>query len=201
MAEKTANPGAKLALDLGPILAFFLTYVLLGEDWRFALGGMEYDRFVAATALFVPLQALATWITKRVTGKLSKMQLATLAIVAVFGGLTIWLNDERFFKMKPTLIYAAASATLGFGLIRGKSYLQLVMDEALPMLPEGWMILTRRVAAFFAALAVANEAVWRTMSTEAWVNFKTFGLTIALFAFFMAQSKLFRTYGTGRGGD
>ena len=75
------------------------------------------------------------------------------------------------------------------------------MEDALPMRQEGWMILTRRIAGFFAALAVANEAVWRTMSTDAWVNFKTFGLTIALFAFFMAQSKLFRTYGTGQGGD
>lgn len=201
MAEKMANPGAKLALDFGPILAFFLIYVILGEDWKFAIGGMEYDRFVAATALFIPLQALATWATKRVTGKLSKMQLATLAIVVVFGGLTIWLNDERFFKMKPTLIYAVVSGTLAFGLLRGKSYLQLVMDEVLPMLQEGWMILTRRVAGFFAALAIVNEAVWRTMSTDVWVNFKTFGLTIALIAFFMAQSKLFRTYGTGQGGD
>ena len=201
MSEKIANPSSKLALDLGPIIAFFLVYVLLDEDWRFAIGGLEYDRFVAATALFVPLQALAAWIIKRLTGKLSKMQLATLVLVVAFGGLTIWFNDERFFKMKPTLIYACFSATLGIGLLRGKSYLQLVMEDALPMRQEGWMILTRRIAGFFAALAVANEAVWRTMSTDAWVNFKTFGLTIALFAFFMAQSKLFRTYGTGQGGD
>ncbi len=76
-----------------------------------------------------------------------------------------------------------------------ESYLKLVMDEALPMQAEGWMILTRRIARFFAGLAVANEVVWRTMSTEAWVNFKTFGLTIALFAFFMTQGKLMEKYG------
>lgn len=201
MPKKVASPGVKMALDFGPILAFFLTYVMLDEEWRFVIGEMEYNRFAAATAMFIPLQALATWATKRVTGKLSKMQLATLVIVVMFGGLTIWLNDERFFKMKPTLIYAIFSGTLVIGLLRGKSYLQLVMDEVLPMLQEGWMILTRRVAGFFAVLAVANEAVWRTMSTDVWVNFKTFGLTIALFIFFMAQSKLFRTYGTGKGGD
>lgn len=96
--------------------------------------------------------------------------------------------------MKPTLLYLAFGGILGFGLLRGQSYLRLVMDEALPMQPEGWMILTRRLTAFFFALAIANEAVWRLMSTEAWVNFKTFGLTAALFAFFMTQGRLFERF-------
>ncbi|MEM6694364.1 MAG: septation protein IspZ, partial [Pseudomonadota bacterium] len=124
------------------------------------------------------------------------MQVLTLVLVVVFGGLTVWLNDDRFFKMKPTIIYVLFAGILGVGLLQGKSYMQLVMDEMMPMKHEGWMILTRRLAMFFAGLAVANEVVWRTMSTDAWVNFKTFVLPIALFAFFMAQAKLFQTYST-----
>jgi intracellular septation protein len=96
--------------------------------------------------------------------------------------------------MKPTLLYLAFGGILAFGLWRGESYLRLVMEEALPMQPQGWMILTRRLTLFFFTLAAANEAVWRLMSTESWVNFKTFGLTLALFAFFMAQSRLLETF-------
>jgi intracellular septation protein len=127
------------------------------------------------------------------------MQVATVVLVVVFGGLSVWLNDERFFKMKPTIIYLLFAAVLGFGLLRGQSYLQAVMGEALEMTAEGWMILTRRLALFFAGLAVANEAVWRLMSTDAWVNFKTFGLTLALFAFFMSQAGLLKKYGKDEG--
>jgi intracellular septation protein len=128
------------------------------------------------------------------SGKLSKMQLVSLLLVVVMGGLSVYLNSELFIKMKPTLLYLFFAAVLGAGLLRGKSLLREVMDEALPLLPEGWMILTRRLALFFAALALANEAVWRLMSTEAWVNFKTFGLTLAMFAFFAAQGKMLEKY-------
>jgi intracellular septation protein len=83
---------------------------------------------------------------------------------------------------------------LGVGLLRGQSYLKLVMEEALPLQPEGWMILTRRLCAFFFGLAIANEVIWRFFSTEIWVDFKTFGLTAALFLFFMAQSKVIERY-------
>jgi intracellular septation protein len=114
--------------------------------------------------------------------------------VVVFGGLTIWFNDERFFKMKPTMIYAIFALVLGFGLLRGRSYLQLVMDEMLPLRHEGWMILTRRLVIFFVGLAIANEIVWRNFSDATWVSFKTFGLTAAVFAFFLTQAKLFEAY-------
>jgi intracellular septation protein len=115
-------------------------------------------------------------------------------IVVVFGGLSVWFNDERFFKMKPTMIYLLFAGMLGFGLMRGQSYLQLVMDEAMPLKHEGWMILTKRITLFFLALAVTTEVVWRTMSTDAWVNFKVFGLTAAVFVFFMTQGKLMQKY-------
>jgi len=193
-AERKIAPGVKLALDFGPILAFFVGYLLL-RDRTFTIFGAERDGFILVTAIFIPVLAATTFILWKLTGKLSKMQIVTLVLVVVFGGLTVWLNDDRFFKMKPTIIYLLFAAILGVGLLQGRSYLQLVMEEVLPMEPAGWMILTRRVAAFFVALAVTNEVVWRTMSTDAWVNFKTFGLTVAMFAFFMLQGKLFQTYG------
>ena len=194
MSEKTVSPGLKALLEYGPIAAFFVGYVWL-KDRTFAVAGTEYDGFIAVTAAFVPLLVITTLLLWRLTGKISKMQVATVVLVVVFGGLSVWLNDERFFKMKPTIIYVLFAGVLGFGLLRGQSYLQSVMGEALEMAQEGWMILTRRLTLFFAGLAVANEAVWRLMSTDAWVNFKTFGLTLALFGFFMAQAGLLKRYG------
>lgn len=193
MAEKKLHPGVKLALELGPIALFFAGYVKL-KDEVFTIGGAEYGGFIVVTALFIPLMMLTTGILWGLTGKLSKMQIATVVLVILFGGLSVWLNDERFFKMKPTMIYILFGGVLGIGLLRGQSYLRVVMEEALPMQAEGWMILTKRLMLFFFALAVANEAVWRLMSTEAWVNFKTFGLTAALFLFFMTQGGLLSRY-------
>ena len=189
------SPGLKLALELGPIAAFFAGYVAL-KDRVFTIAGSDYGGFIVVTAAFIPLMLVTTGILWRLTGRLSRMQVATVVLVVVFGGLSVWLNDERFFKMKPTVIYLLFAVVLGVGLLRGQSWLRLVMEEALPLSAEGWMILTRRLALFFAGLAVANEAVWRMMSTEAWVNFKTFGLTFALFAFFMAQGGLLKRHGT-----
>ncbi|MBL4917954.1 inner membrane-spanning protein YciB [Szabonella alba] len=194
MAEQKIGTGLKLALEMGPIAAFFIGYVML-KDRVFSIGGTNYDGFIIVTAAFIPLMILTTAILWKLTGKLSRMQIATVILVVVFGGLSVWLNDERFFKMKPTMIYALFAVALGIGLARGQSWLQLVMGEALPMKPAGWMILTKRLALFFAFLAIANEVVWRSFSTEIWVNFKTFGLTAALFVFFMAQGRLMAEHG------
>ncbi len=191
---KKINPLVKLALELGPIVLFFVGFSRM-KDQTFTIAGNEYSGFIVMTAIFIAMIAVTTGILWALTGKLSRMQLMTLVLVVVMGGLSVWLNDERFIKMKPTLLYVAFGGVLAFGLMQGKSYLSAVMDEALPMEPEGWMILTRRLTAFFFVLAISNELVWRFMSTEAWVNFKTFGLTAALFAFFMAQGKVFERYG------
>lgn len=195
MAERKINPGVKLALELGPIILFFVLYFRLRER-TFDIGGTEYSGFIVVTMIFIPLIAASTFILYRLTGKLAKMQIATLILVVVFGTLTIYFNDERFFKMKPTMIYLLFGGALGFGLLRGKSYLEYMMGEVMPLRTEGWNILTRRITVFFFALAILNEAVWRNMSTDAWVSFKTFGLTAALFAFFMAQAGLLNKYGS-----
>ena len=195
MAEKKINTWVKLGLELGPVLAFFIAFGRL-KDQTVTIGGTEYGGFILVTAGFIPLLVICTLVLWRLTGRLSPMQIATLVLVIVFGGLSVWFNDERFFKMKPTLIYLLFAAVLGFGLLRGRSYLALAMDDAMPLKAEGWMILTRRLTAFLLGLAVANEAIWRTMSDQAWVNFKTFGLPAALFLFFMAQGGLLKKYGT-----
>ena len=193
MAEQKINPMLKTSLELGPVVLFFAAYVWL-KDKLFTIGGTEYEGFILVTAGFIPVMIVSTLLLWKLTGHLSKMQIVTLVLVVVFGGLSVWLNDDRFFKMKPTLIYVLFGAALGIGLLRGESYLQSVMDAALPLKHEGWIVLTRRLCAFFFALAVLNEAVWRTQSTETWVYFKTFGLTVAIFLFFMTQGSVFKKY-------
>lgn len=187
------NPLVKLALEIGPVAIFFFGYIKL-KDQTYTIAGTQYDGFILATALFIPLILISTGLLWALTGKLSKMQLVTAVLVVVFGGLSVWLNDDRFFKMKPTMIYLLFAGVLGFGLLRGRSYLQDLMDEMMPLREEGWMIVTRRLTLFFAGLAILNEVIWRTMSTDAWVNFKTFGLSLAVFAFFLSQSGVFQRY-------
>lgn len=197
---KAVNPTLKMVLEYGPIILFFVAYTFL-KDRNFLVAGTEYSGFVAVTALFIPVLALATLGMWKLTGHLSKMQVMTLVLVVVFGGLSIWFNDERFFKMKPTMIYLLFAGILGFGLMRGQSYLEGVLDAALPLKREGWMILTKRLMFFFIGLAVANEVIWRMMTTDAWVNFKTFGLPLGTIAFFMAQGGLFKRYSSEEDSD
>jgi intracellular septation protein len=199
-AARAVNPMLKSVLEFGPIAAFFAAYILL-KDHTFEVAGSSYGGFIAVTAGFIPLLVISTLILWRLTGHLSKMQIVTLVLVVVFGGLSVWLNDERFFKMKPTLIYLLFGGALGFGLMRGTSYLASVMDAALSLTHEGWMILTRRLMFFFFGLAALNEVMWRGFSEETWVYFKTFGLTAAIFIFFMTQAKLFQAYALEEDGD
>lgn len=187
MAEgRKINGALKAALEFGPILLFFIGYLKL-KDQTFHILGTDYQGFLVMTALFIPVMVITTGLLWALTGTLSKMQVATVVLVVVFGGLSVWLKDERFFKMKPTMIYLIFGGVLGFGLLRGQSYLRVVMDAALPLTQEGWMILTRRMCGFFFLLAIANEVIWRSLSTDAWVNFKTFGLPLAMFVFLLTQ--------------
>ena len=191
--SKDINPILKQVLDLGPPIAFFLIYLRLRDD-TFTIGGNEYSGFIVATLAFIPIMLVAMGVLWWLTGKLSRMQIFTAFMVLFFGALTAWFNDERFFKMKTSIVYGCFSAILGIGLLQGRSYLAWVMADMMPMEDEGWMILTRRLCAAFAVLAVANEFVWRTMSTDLWVKIETFGFPLALFAFLWWQITALQKY-------
>lgn len=193
MSEKTVNPVVKQVLELGPTVAFFLLYLRIRDD-VFTFNGTEYTGFIVATIVFVPILLVAMGILWFLTGKLSRIQVFTAFMVIFFGALTAWFNDERFFKMKTSIVNGLFAVILGAGLLRGKSLLQWVMGDMLPMEHEGWMILTRRLAFGFAALAIANEIVWRTMSTDAWVKIETFAFPLALFLYLWAQIVVLQKY-------
>lgn len=184
--KKTVNPILKQVLELGPPILFFVIYLRIKED-VFTFGGTEYTGFIVATLIFVPILLIAMGILWALTGELSRMQIFTAFMVIFFGGLTAYFNDERFFKMKTTIVYAFFAVLLGIGLIRGRSYLEYIMSGMIPLTPEGWMLLTKRLTVFFIVLAVANEIVWRTMSTDAWVKIETFGFPIVMFVFLWTQ--------------
>ena len=168
------SPWLKLLFEIGPLAVFFGAFQWF-KDAPVVFGGVAYDGVVVATALFLPaiLAALAgSWLVER---RLPRMSLVTAVVVVIFGGLTVVLNDETFIKMKPTIVNLLFALALGIGLAQRRSYLKYLMGEALPLDDKGWMIFTRRWALFFLLLAVLNEAIWRTQSTEFWVSFKTFG--------------------------
>jgi len=184
----------KLALEYGPLVLFLLGYWAL-KDKSLTLAGQTYSGFIVSTAVFVVIFAVSIFALWRLTGTIAPMQIITLVVVLFMGGLTVWFNDAHFIKMKPTIIYGFFAAALGFGLLRGKSYLRLVLGDAIALQAQGWMILTRRIAIFFVALAVANEIVWRNFSDGTWVAFKAVGLTLAMFAFLLTQANLLERYG------
>lgn len=186
MTEKTINPAVKTALELGPALLFFVVYMLL-QDQSFTLGGQTYSGFIIVTAIFIPIFLGAIYLLWNLSGRISRMQVVTAIFIIVFGGMTIWFNDPKFFKMKTTIVYGLFALILGTGLIFKRSWLEYVMGEILKMRHEGWMILTKRLAIAFAALAICNEIVWRTMSDSAWVTIETFFFPIALFLFLWVQ--------------
>lgn len=193
MAEKPISPMVRQALDLGPVLAFVAGYILL-RDHTVTLGGRDYDGFVVVTAIFLPILAASNYALWRLTGKVSRMQIVTLVLAAVFGGLTVALNDERFFKMKSTIAFGTLSGLLWIGLARGRSWLEYVLDGALPLTHTGWIILTRRLAVWLLVMAAANEVIWRTFSTDVFVAWDTFGQMGALMAFFLAQAGLLKRH-------
>ena len=193
MAERKINPVLKQVLELGPTLIFFVVYMRI-KDESFVLNGVTYSGFIVAALVLVPLLLASIAALWWLTGTLSRMQIFVAVMVVFFGGLTAWFNDESFFKMKTTIVYGSFAVILGLGLMRGRSLLQWVMAEAFPMKPEGWMILTRRLTAMFAALAVANEVIWRTQSTDLWVKLETFAMPAVLFLFLMIQFTILGRY-------
>lgn len=183
----------KQALEFGPLVVFLGVYFWM-RDAVIVLGTREYAGFIVAIVVFTPLQLASALILKRITGKLSRMQVATLVLVVVLGGVTVALNDERFFKMKSTFVFGLFSLLLWLGLWRGQSWLAYVLEGALPITQEGWMILTRRMAWFFLAFAAANEVIWRSFSTDVYVIWDTFGQMGVMFAFLLSNYKLIEVY-------
>ena len=197
MEEKEVNkPFSKLVLELGPLIIFFVSYYYAPIPESMVKDSVQADIFkiIFATKIFVPTILIALFLGWWQTRQLAKMPLITAILVVVFGGLTIWLNNPVFIKMKPTMIYLIFSAVLGFGIIKRKAYLKYLMGSAILLTEEGWMKLSKRFSVLFLLLAIGNEIVWRTFSQDFWVNFKTFGLPVILLVFMISQVKLLSTY-------
>jgi intracellular septation protein len=187
------SPFVKLALELGPLVAFFAAF----QVFRGAppvIGGVAYQPAVAATAVFIPAILLSLALSWRLSRSLPRMAVVTAIVVVVFGGLTLWLNDDAFIKMKPTIVNALFALGLGVGLLQGRSYLKYLMEDALPLTDQGWTIFTRRWMLFFIFLAVLNEVIWRTQSTEFWVGFKTFANIPITLAFMASQAPMLKRH-------
>lgn len=170
----------KLAIDLGPLLIFFAA-----NAW--------YGIFPATAAFMVAIIA-ALAASRFLLGKISPMPLITAVLVMVFGGLTLFLQDETFIKIKPTILYVLFAALLFGGMAVNRLFLQMVMGDAIDLTREGWRKMTVRWAIFFLVLAVLNEAVWRTMTTDFWVSFKVFGLLPLTFVFAALQIGLLQKH-------
>ena len=190
------RPFSKLILEMGPLIIFFICYynAPIPENLKNDLDEANLFKIIFATKIFVPAILVALFIGWFQTKQIAKMPLITAILVVVFGGLTIWLNNPIFIKMKPTLIYLIFSAILGYGLLKKKIYLKILMGPAIPMNEEGWLILSKRFVGFFVLLAFTNEIIWRFFSQDFWVNFKTFGLPILLIFFMSLQFNLFNKY-------
>ena len=190
------RPFSKLILEMGPLIIFFICYynAPIPENLKNDLEEANLFKIIFATKIFVPAILVALFLGWFQTKKIAKMPLITAILVVVFGGLTIWLNNPIFIKMKPTLIYLIFSAILGYGLLKKKIYLKILMGPAIPMNEEGWLILSKRFVGFFVLLAFTNEIIWRFFSQDFWVNFKTFGLPILLIFFMAFQFNLFNKY-------
>ena len=194
MSKTVQQSLSKPILEFGPILIFFLAYRYAPIPPEFD-GDKGLEQIIFATKIFIPVIFLSLVIGWFQTKEIAKMPLFSAIIILIFGGLTIWLRDETFIKMKPTILYLIFASILGLGLFRGRSYLETLMGSALPMSEIGWIIITRRFAIFFIFLAMLNECVWRLFSTDFWVSFKTFGLPALVLVFFFSQARIIQKYG------
>jgi len=180
MNKSQPHPLFKLATELGPLLVFFAA-------------NAKFNLFVATAAFMVAITA-AMIASYAVTRHIPMMALVTGVIVIVFGTLTLVLHDETFIKVKPTIIYALFATVLGVGLLFGRSFIAIMFDQVFNLTPRGWRLLTLRWALFFFAMAILNEFIWRTQSTDVWVNFKVFGAVPLTMIFAMMQMPLTRRY-------
>ncbi|MEH2481409.1 intracellular septation protein [Nitrobacteraceae bacterium AZCC 2146] len=179
--DKTVpHPLFKLATELGPLLIFFVA-------------NAKSNLFVATGAFMVAVivAMIASYV---VTKHVPMMAIVTAVVVIVFGTLTLVLHDETFIKMKPTIVYALFAGVLGGGLLFGRSFIAIMFDQMFNLTDRGWRTLTLRWALWFAAMAVLNELIWRTQTTEFWVAFKVFGMVPLTMVFAVTQMPLIKRY-------
>jgi intracellular septation protein len=167
-------------LDFGPLVAFFLAY--------------RYSGLMAATAVIIAGTLLSLAVTYAKEKKVAVMPLVTAVVVSVFGGLTLWLQDEQFIKMKPTIVNLLFATILLGGLATGRPMLKYLLGSAIQMREEGWKKLSFRWGVFFVFLAALNEVIWRHFSTDFWVNFKVFGMLTITIAFTLSQVPMMQRY-------
>ncbi len=178
--KKQPHPLFKLATELGPLLIFFVA-------------NAKGNLFIATGAFMVAVivAMIASYV---VTKHVPLMAIVTAVVVIVFGTLTLFLHDETFIKMKPTIVYALFAGILGGGLLFGRSFIAIMFDQMFNLTDQGWRTLTLRWALWFAAMAVLNEILWRTQTTEFWVAFKVFGMVPLTMIFALTQMSLVKRY-------
>ena len=174
------NPTVKLAIELGPLVAFFVAQ----RRWD----------LIVATGVFMGAMVVSVIASRRLEGRWPTMPLITLVFVLLLGGLTLLLGDGLFIKVKPTFTNLTFAAILLGGMARGKLFLKVVFQEAFQLEEEGWRKLTLRFGLFFVALAGLNEVVWRTFSDDGWTNFKVFGIMPLTVVFMLSQAGLLQRH-------
>jgi len=180
MDKTQPHPVFKLATELGPLIVFFVA-------------NAKFNLFVATGAFMVAIVAamIASYVVVR---HVPMMAIVTAVIVLMFGTLTLVLHDETFIKIKPTIIYGLFAAILGGGLLFGRSFIAILFNQMFNLTPKGWRILTMRWALFFLGMAVLNEIIWRTQSTDFWVAFKAFGAVPLTMVFAISQMPVIKRY-------
>lgn len=177
----------KLILDLAPLLLFFAAY-------------MATDIYVA-TGVLMAATVISMIVSRLWLRHISATLVMTTVLVVGFGALTLWLNDARFIKMKPTMVNLLFAIVLGGGLLAGRNFLQLLLGQAFQLTQEGWRKLTYRWIGFFLVMALLNEFVWRNFSEGAWASFKVFGILPITIIFAMLQVGLIQRHGLESTGD
>jgi intracellular septation protein len=180
MDKTQPHPLFKFATEVGPLVVFFAV-------------NAKFHLFVATGAFMVAI-VVAMFASYVVTRHVPLMSLVTGIVVLIFGTLTLVLHDETFIKVKPTIIYSLFALVLGGGLLFGRSFIAVMFDQMFNLTPQGWRILTLRWALFFAGMAILNEVIWRTQTTDFWVNFKVFGVTPLTMIVAIAQMPLVKRY-------
>lgn len=177
----------KMLIDLAPLVIFFVVYLAAGIYW--------------ATGVLMAASVVSMILSKVWLGHISATLMMTTVLVVGFGGLTLWLNDPRFIKMKPTMINLLFSVVLAGGLLMGRNLLQLLLGEAFKLTELGWRLLTYRWIGFFVALAILNEIVWRNFSEATWASFKVFGILPITVVFAMLQIGLIQRHSLEKADD